>query len=118
MEDRVDLEGVQKFQMASSSSNCFCQGVDVVMFIDCLIEQEGKAKERRKRRRRKEEKKWEKWGSYRESQSLMSQHGTCQITHAGSSMRAQETFQKFFNVRVVSSRCARSVLHMRAEESA
>ena len=41
------------------------------MFIDCLLEQEGKAKERRKReegkkRRRKEEKKWEKWGSYRE----------------------------------------------------
>ena len=26
-----------------------CQGVDVVTFIDCLIEQEGKAKERRKR---------------------------------------------------------------------
>ena len=90
----------------------------MVTFIDCLIEQEGKAKERRKRRRRKEEKKWEKWGSYREPQSLMSQHGTCQITHAGSSMRAQETFQKFFNVRAVSSRCARSVLHMCAEESA
>ena len=90
----------------------------MVTFIDCLIEQEGKAKERRKRRRRKEEKKWEKWGSYREPQSLMSQHGTCQITHAGSSMRTQETFQKFFNVRVVSSRHARSVLHMRAEKSA
>ena len=90
----------------------------MVTFIDCLIEQEGKAKERRKRRRRKEEKKWEKWGSYREPQSLMSQHGTCQITHVGSSMHAQETFQKFFNVRAVSSRCARSVLHMRAEESA
>ena len=38
----------------------------MVTFIDCLIEQEGKAKERRKRRRRKEEKEWEKWGSYRE----------------------------------------------------
>ena len=25
-----------------------CQGVDMVTFIDCLIEQEGKAKERRK----------------------------------------------------------------------
>ena len=88
------------------------------MFIDCLIEQEGKAKERRKRRRRKEEKKWEKWGFYREPQSLMSQHGTCQITHVGSSMRAQETFQKFFNVHVVSSRRTQSVLHMRAEKSA
>ena len=66
----------------------------MVTFIDCLIEQEGKAKERRKRRRRKEEKKWEKWGSYREPQILMSQHGTCQITHAGSSMRAQETFSE------------------------
>ena len=64
------------------------------MFIDCLIEQEGKAKERRKRRRRKEEKKWKKWGSYREPQTLMSQHGTCQITHVGSSMRAQETFSE------------------------
>ena len=35
------------------------------MFIDCLIVQEGKVKEKKKRRR-KEEKKWEKWGSYRE----------------------------------------------------
>ena len=83
--------------------------MDVVTFIDCLIEQEGKAKERRKRRRRKEEKKWEKWDSYRELQNLMSQHGTCQITHAGSSMCTQETFQKFFNVHVVSSRCVWSV---------
>ena len=37
----------------------------MVTFIDCLIEQEGKTKEKKKRRR-KEEKKWEKWGSYRE----------------------------------------------------
>ena len=88
------------------------------MFIDCLIEQEGKAKERRKRRRRKEEKKWEKWGFYREPQSLMSQDGTWQITHVGSSMHVQETFQKFFNVHMVSSRHAQSVLHMRAEKSA
>ena len=78
----------------------------MVTFIDYLIEQEGKAKERRKKRRRKEEKKWEKWGSYRKPQSLMSQHGTCQITHVGSSMRTQETFQKFFNVRTVSSKRA------------
>ena len=41
----------------------------------------------------------------------MSQHGTCQIIHAGSSMRTQETFQKFFNVRMVSSSVAvRTVL--------
>ena len=84
------------------------------MFIDCLIEQEGEAKERRKRRRRKEEKKWEKWGSYREPQSLMSQHGTCQITHAGSSMHAQETFSEVlqcargkFQARMVSFAYAR-----------
>ena len=70
-----------------------CQGVNVVTFIDCLIEQEGKAKEKKKRRR-KEEKKWEKWGSYREPQSLMSQHETCQITHMGSSMHVQETFSE------------------------
>ena len=38
-------------------SYSYCQGVDVVMFIDCLIVQEDKAKERRKKRRRKEEKK-------------------------------------------------------------
>ena len=38
------------FQHCSrKSSSSHCQGVDVVMFIDCLIEQEGKAKERRKR---------------------------------------------------------------------
>ena len=39
--DMANRTHVQLFQ-------ALCQGVDVVTFIDCLIEQEGKAKERRK----------------------------------------------------------------------